>query len=193
MEYDEAREKYALDKVQGWMDLCDMIWLFERAKTIKNGRIVEIGCWKGKSTGAILSGFDISNDIFCVDPWCEEITQDEHYRGSDSAFNLFKEHTSRFDIKPNIIRNISSIAVEEFEDSSLDWVFIDGDHSTSAVLEDLKLWSKKIKRGGILSGHDWQFDTVKKAIDQFGLKIDGITTHPDKNGNLTGSIWWSEC
>lgn len=193
MNYDEAKNKYKLDQVQGWMDRCDMEWLFQKASTMKNQKIVEIGCWKGKSTGAILSALQEGNVMYCVDVWDENITRDEEYKNSESAFDIFQNHTSKFPVKPNIVRKVSLEAVKDFENDSLDWVFIDGDHSVSSVLADIKEWSKKLKTGGILSGHDWQFDTVKEAIRLSGIKINGFTTHKESNGNIYGSIWWSEC
>jgi hypothetical protein len=45
-------------------------------------------------------------------------------------------------------------AAEIFPDRCLDLVFIDGDHSYEAVREDIGLWSPKVRRGGILCGHD---------------------------------------
>ena len=41
-----------------------------------------------------------------------------------------------------------------FADRSVDIAFIDGDHSAQAVLHDLCAWHRKIKRGGVLAGHD---------------------------------------
>lgn len=193
MKYDDARLKYGLDNVQGWMDQCDMVWLFDKASTMKNQKVVEIGCWKGKSTGAILSALEEGNEMHCVDIWNEEVTKDEEYKNSETAFETFKKHTSRFPVKPRVIRKVSTEAVDEFEDESLDWVFIDGDHSTEAVLRDINNWRKKIKGGGILSGHDWQFETVKDAIRLSGINIEGYTTHTNSSGHTFGSIWWSKC
>jgi predicted O-methyltransferase YrrM len=43
-----------------------------------------------------------------------------------------------------------------FASSSLDFVFIDGDHSCAAVLADIAAWLPKIKPGGLLAGHDYK-------------------------------------
>lgn len=67
-----------------------------------------------------------------------------------------------------IIRKTSAEAINEFDNESLDFVYIDADHSYNAVLSDLTIWYPKIKRGGILSGHDFQ--QVKEAIVEFSRK-----------------------
>lgn len=56
-----------------------------------------------------------------------------------------------------LLRLYSDVAVNLFEDRSLDFVYIDGNHFFPHVAADLYNWSKKVKIGGILSGHDyWQ-------------------------------------
>ena len=46
-------------------------------------------------------------------------------------------------------------AVKDFKPESIDFVYIDGDHSFETVYEDLTEWSKIVKKGGIVSGHDY--------------------------------------
>jgi hypothetical protein len=46
-------------------------------------------------------------------------------------------------------------AVKDFEDESLDFVYIDGHHGFKWVTEDIFEWSKKVRKGGIVSGHDY--------------------------------------
>jgi glycosyltransferase involved in cell wall biosynthesis len=46
-------------------------------------------------------------------------------------------------------------AVTDFADESLDFVYIDGNHQLKYVVEDIVEWTKKIKKGGIIAGHDY--------------------------------------
>ncbi len=59
-------------------------------------------------------------------------------------------------------------------DGFYDLVFIDANHSYENVLEDIKVWLPKIKKGGIICGHDCnhiRFPGVKKAVEEvFGDK-----------------------
>ena len=53
------------------------------------------------------------------------------------------------------IRLDSVEASKMFNDGSLDFVYIDADHSESAVREDIRAWLPKVKLGGIICGHDF--------------------------------------
>lgn len=55
-------------------------------------------------------------------------------------------------------------AVHDIKNESLDFVFIDADHSYSAVKGDIKLWEAKVKRGGYICGHDIDMPDVKRAV-----------------------------
>ena len=65
-----------------------------------------------------------------------------------------------------------------FAEGSLDFVFIDGNHSYEFVREDIASWFPIIKRNGLFSGHDYgneEFPGVKRAVDEFarskGLRV----------------------
>lgn len=53
------------------------------------------------------------------------------------------------------IKKYSMDAVKDFENESLDFVYIDGDHSFETVTEDISKWGKKVRKGGIISGDDY--------------------------------------
>jgi predicted O-methyltransferase YrrM len=59
-------------------------------------------------------------------------------------------------------------AVKLFEDDSLDAVFIDADHSYEAVKLDIQNWMPKVRKGGILAGHDYTYSWpgVVRAVDE---------------------------
>ena len=55
-------------------------------------------------------------------------------------------------------------------DDSLDFVYIDADHSYDGCMRDLKLWQSKVMQGGIIAGHDYQYPPVKEAVDKFFIE-----------------------
>jgi hypothetical protein len=55
-------------------------------------------------------------------------------------------------------------AVKDFGDDSLDAVYIDGNHTLPFVINDIIEWSKKVKIGGIVSGHDYR--KSKRIVSQ---------------------------
>ena len=56
-----------------------------------------------------------------------------------------------------IIKKFSHEAVADFKDRSLDFVYIDGNHTLPYVVQDIFDWETKLKVGGIMSGHDYGF------------------------------------
>ena len=111
--------------------------------------------------------------LYCIDPW--EIYDGIQYFDQNKLtkyYNLAMQQLNEFkDV--HIIKKKSMDAVKEFKDNSLDFVYIDANHELPFVIEDLFYWSKKVKPGGIISGHDylivneeyddWQND-VKAAV-----------------------------
>lgn len=67
----------------------------------------------------------------------------------------------------HVIRQFSAEATVQFDDASLDLVFIDGDHSYAEVLKDLRVWAPKIRAGGLLIGHDVDLPEVFLAVVEF--------------------------
>lgn len=92
--------------------------------------------------------------LYCVDAW-------EHYPGYDEYQNIdevYKEARERLKgYNCEIVRKFSMDAVRDFEDNSLDFVFIDGGHDFRNVASDIYEWSKKVRPGGIIFGHDYKF------------------------------------
>ena len=72
-----------------------------------------------------------------------------------------------------IIKMDSVEASKYIADESLDFVFIDGDHSYEGVKRDMHAWVPKVREGGIVSGHDYYVfpnsgnDGVVRAVDEF--------------------------
>ena len=89
-----------------------------------------------------------------------------------------------------LIRASSMDAVKDFDDESLDFVYIDANHDYEFVKEDIREWSKKVRIGGIVSGHDYQVfssgnDGVIRAVDEWVAEnnIDLIVLNDGKRAN----------
>jgi predicted O-methyltransferase YrrM len=69
---------------------------------------------------------------------------------------MYKEARERLTpFNCHVIRAYSMDAVRWFDDESLDFVYIDANHAYEPFCEDLEAWDKKVRKGGIVSGHDW--------------------------------------
>lgn len=68
------------------------------------------------------------------------------------------------------IKEWSMDAVKKFEDNSLDFCYIDSNHRDPYVTEDIREWSKKVRSGGIVAGHDYveaDYIDVVNAITKY--------------------------
>jgi predicted O-methyltransferase YrrM len=143
-----------------------------------NLKIIEIGSYCGASTEIIANKF-ITSQINCVDPWAKYVEDCSSYNLDAQELEL-KEAEIIFDkIKakyPNINKNKmqSNEYVKYINNKSIDFIYIDGNHQYSSVKEDISIWIPKIKDGGFLSGHDYDWPSVKKAV------IDILNKEPDK-------------
>jgi len=61
----------------------------------------------------------------------------------------------------------SEDAVKLIEDNSLDFAHIDGEHTYDFIMLDTILWTRKVKVGGIVSGHDYDKPNVERAIKNY--------------------------
>jgi predicted O-methyltransferase YrrM len=94
-------------------------------------------------------------NLYCIDIWQ---TYDGNRRSPNNLRQEGHYQEAVIRLKPykaTIIRKYSMDAVKEFKDNSLDFVFIDANHDYKYVLEDIIEWSKKVRSGGIVSGHDY--------------------------------------
>ena len=62
-------------------------------------------------------------------------------------------------------------------DESLDWVYIDCDHSLEGMRSDLKAWDSKVKAGGWIMGHDYNRESIRKALAEHTKQKIHLTEH----------------
>lgn len=125
-----------------------------------NGTIVEVGCWKGKSIAylgveAVNSNKNIG--IYAVDTWLGSNIYEHNSDQSVQNNTLYELFQSNISTIPNItpIRLPSVEASKQFEDLSIDAIFIDANHEYEFVRDDIAAWFPKLKKGGLIGGHDY--------------------------------------
>lgn len=114
----------------------------------------EIGIYKGEFTKKFC---EVGLKMFAVDPWMgfsgqgrtQEVqyTQDSYYEHAKKILIPFENCT--------IIRKTSMDALTDFKDGSLDFVYIDGDHNFRHAASDIYEWTRKVRIGGVVAGHDY--------------------------------------
>lgn len=158
-----------------------------RAKEILGRLAIEnpIGAEIGVFTGALSSEL-LKKDgltLYMVDSWSASNKDSEYAKSGDFHAALNQQQQDRYfestcktvefaGEKAKIIRKPSIEAAKEISDASLDFVFIDADHSYSGCKADILAWFPKVKPGGLLSGHDYKNVDypcfgVEKAVDEF--------------------------
>lgn len=102
--------------------------------------------------------------LYGIDAWEAYEGYRDHTR--QEKLDRFAEATrvrmQGYEFKP--IRKFSMDAVKEFVDNSLDFVYIDANHDFAHVTEDIFHWSKKVRPGGIVSGHDYYKENVPSHV-----------------------------
>ena len=107
----------------------------------------------------MLSNWPACTKYYMVDLWSAQ----ENYRQMDNATtskNLermeeARRNVARFGTKAVLVRKSSVEAAAQFEDASIDFVYLDARHTYDAVMEDLEAWWPKVRPGGIVAGEDY--------------------------------------
>lgn len=155
-----------------------------------HSHFLEIGAWKGQSTAflaveIIKSKKAIRFDV--VDTWQGS---EEHIDSMSPAFEPILKETGTIypifekNLKPvwdyiKPIISTSEDAAKQYENNSLDFIFIDGAHDYDNVIKDLTSWYPKLKLNGIIAGDDFEWPGVQKALKKFFVK--NYIVHDDNN------------
>jgi len=133
----------------------------------------ELGLWKGKTFLYILATCpDVT--MIGVDMWQIQDNPDDKQIGSESykdwdhveyETNVRKE-SHKYGDRAIIYKMSTDEAAELVEDGSLDFVFIDADHTYEGVKNDIKRWRPKVKPEGWILGHDIDWNSVRQAVEE---------------------------
>lgn len=156
----------------------------------------EIGVYRGDFSEQMMNGTKVGH-LYLVDPWVRqkdykdtinEEDQEAHYRET-----LRKMNSAIKEDRCTVIRDFSAnVAQHDTSIPQLDFAFIDAYHAYEAALQDITLWSKRLKPFGVLyahdyfegpryghDGHEWSSGVVKACADfcaEHGWEVTGITT-----------------
>ncbi len=125
----------------------------------------EIGTYKGEFTEKFCKA---GMQMFAIDQWltCPGTTQIRQDQIHEHAIKRLSAYP-----KCKIIHKTSMDALSDFEDNSLDFVYIDATHNFKDIAADIQEWTKKVKPGGIISGHDYFFEERKTGKTIWDVSI----------------------
>jgi len=120
--------------------------------------MVEIGVFRGLYAEAILEGCPTLSTYYMLDPWRHLDDWDKPANRSDEHFAGFLrealERTEPHAAKRVVLRGRTTEVIDEIPDGSLDFAYVDGDHTLRGITIDLiRVWPK-LKPGGWLGGDD---------------------------------------
>ena len=165
-------------------------------------RGAELGVFQGQNAAALLRVFPTLT-LYLVDNWAvygadhayrksadpcaafDAAAQKENFTKADQATSFARER--------RIILNADTLtAARSIPPASLDFVFVDADHTFAAVQADLAAWFPKLKIGGIFCGHDYDHPSdrrgtwgVRRAVDAFARE------HRAMIQTAGSTIWWT--
>jgi len=158
----------------------------------------ELGVFEGQTSRLLLQALP-NLTLWMVDPWIKPQPGERYY--ADPYMRLvspeqMEEALRRARARTDFARDRRIIVMADqvtaarcVDDTSLDFVFIDSDHSREGTLEAIETWWSKLRPGGFMIGHDLDypgFPGVREAVEQAAAAM-GVTWH-----RADDYVWWFE-
>ncbi len=145
---------------------------FVRDNFGKGLTVAEVGVFEGINSESLLKHLNIKK-LYLIDPYFYEDISD----GSDmhlveyklkEAEEVAKEKVAKIkgDTEVIFLKMSSDLAVDMIPDD-MDFIYIDGNHSYDFVSKDIKNYWKKVKKGGLLAGHNIEIEGVYRSLVEF--------------------------
>jgi len=149
----------------------------------KKGVCAELGVETGVYSKEIY-GKNNPSKLYLIDSWIDLFTgkagntaeQQRQQNNFTSVCKMFEDKTN-----VEIIRKDLSQAVDDFDNETFDWIYLDAAHDYDNVIKDLNNWGPKVKSGGYICGHDWlKKPKIKRGV-KFGVN-EAVTEYVEKTG-----------
>lgn len=112
--------------------------------------------------------------LHCIDCWKVYPGYDDYsQKRLNQFYRIAQEQLANLNCE--IVKKFSMDAVKDFELNSLDFVYLDASHEFRDVVNDISEWIKRIKIGGIISGHDYDKSPKVKFKRHVGEAVKGYT------------------
>ena len=168
-------------------------------KKFENQTIVgaEVGVARGTNALRTLKCMPNLRLLYLIDPymyypeWTSTLANNRRYWPEDleiikdEAKGVLSPFKSRIEW---VFKFFEECTEEDFE--PLDFIYIDGNHACEYVLKDIEVARKLVKKGGVVSGHDYHPDypspdsnEIYKAVTTHSKKHDTVFSHEYED-------WW---
>lgn len=159
--------------IEGYFGPEDAAFVSDICSQISNGVVVELGVFAGRSTAVMAPICQRnSSQYYAIDNFCgggdppDRATRHQQERDIRILFNanMTEMQLSSF-IDVHKLDSAESASI--FQDKTVDFCFIDADHTAIAVQKDIDAWWPKIRINGILGGHDYPSPPLQKVVRRF--------------------------
>lgn len=157
--------------------------LTELARRLPKGAVaVEIGSYLGASACALAEGLqDIGGRLFAIDTWTNLAMSE----GPRDTFADFRRNTASYGETIQPIRGTSLDVAPSFP-RTIDFLFVDADHSYEAVRADLEAWRPHLARAALVVMHDYGWaEGVRRAVR------DSLAPYQLEGGHRLGELYWA--
>jgi hypothetical protein len=126
---------------------------------IQARRMAEIGVYRGAYAAQVLNGCPALETYYMVDPWRHLDDWNKPANRADDTFQQFFEETMEktrdHDAKRVVLRGRTTEVIDQIPDGSLDFAYVDGDHTLRGISLDLLAVYPKLRDGGWIGGDDF--------------------------------------
>lgn len=143
-------------------------------------KVAEIGVYRGHFAEDVLKRCEAVQRYLMIDPWRNLEDWNKPANESDEVFEkIFQEAMDRTEVakeKRKVLRGKTTEVIHQIENESLDFAYVDGDHTLKGITIDLiNIWPK-IKNGGFIGGDDfgpsiWQHNTKYEPTMVFPFAV----------------------
>ena len=121
--------------------------------------VAEIGVYKGRMTKRFLRIYpDVQYHMIDTWRWMDNGTKIAQRTNPEHWERIYSRILDQFGPRENchIYKGFSVDVARRFADGSLDACFIDAGHNYDSVVTDIHAWMPKVRKGGLLAGHDYR-------------------------------------
>jgi len=130
-------------------------------------RAAELGVQRGQFAKHNLERWPSCQDYLLVDVWRHQENYIDYAnvdnRAQETLLRTTLRNVAPFRSSVRICRDFTSTCVKHEADGHFDVVYVDARHNYKGAMEDMVLWWPKVRKGGVLAGHDYM--TAKDVAD----------------------------
>jgi predicted O-methyltransferase YrrM len=165
------------ESVTGWGGLDPVFDTL--VKRVRPRMVFEVGSWKGQSAltmAGACAALGLNCCIVCIDTW---LGSEEHVLLCPKELRRVHGYpTLYYQFLSNVVRRGAQDAIVPFAATSLvaasvlrtkgvcaDLIYIDAHHDYASVAADIEAYFSLLDKGGIMFGHDYAWDSVRRAVN----------------------------